>query len=343
MVSDGLGAFLLPDDGSTQAMFDALSQEEKLHVALSGTPSDMTYLANVPDLPTEAMMAIATNPDPQARCSILALRKIPEAVIAAALARYPLDAPGFSAHWSAPGLLMESAPLGHLLESMLYGYFEEAGTATAHQDVIWRLWHEVMRVRDETLTLGQALWIASQLNSPNPPKETGDPIQDFWARACRFAPGSDLEAHLGTLGEAVAPRTRSFGETPELADDQLASVLDGSKTATSGLESEYVDANEPLPRPGDLAIVVDGTGAPRALIRTEEVAVVPFGEITAMQVTAEGEWDRTLDSWRAEHRSAWETDGHVVDDATPVVLERFKVVFPVSAIDRLTSCALPAQ
>jgi len=159
----------------------------------------------------------------------------------------------------------------------------------------------------------------------------GDPIQDFWALACRYAHVSDLDVYLGTpWGKAVAPQTWSFGDTPELADRLLELVLDGTKTATSGLESEYVDAGEPLPRPGDLAIVLDGAGTPRALVRTVEVVVVPFGEVTPTQAAAEGEGDRTLTSWRAEHRSAWEARGQEVDDATRVVWERFKVVFPAS-------------
>lgn len=133
-----------------------------VQIATSGTPGDKSYLAVVQDLPVEAMIAIATDPDRRARSSILDRREIPEAVIAAALTRYPLDAPDFSAHWSAPPLLMESAPLAHLLDDMLQGYFDQTASPPECQEVVWRLRDEAMGVGNEVLTLGQASWIASQ-------------------------------------------------------------------------------------------------------------------------------------------------------------------------------------
>ncbi|MFT3877614.1 MAG: hypothetical protein QM708_14525 [Propioniciclava sp.] len=131
-----------------------------IHLAATGTPGDKSDLAVVPGLPIEAMIAIATDPEPFARSAIFTRRDLPEEVFAAALAKYPLDAPAFSAHWSAPGLLMESAPLGLLLEGMIQGYFDQNSTPAECQEIVWSLRSEVMRARDTALTLGQAIWIA---------------------------------------------------------------------------------------------------------------------------------------------------------------------------------------
>ena len=97
----------------------------------------------------------------------------------------------------------------------------------------------------------------------------------------------------------------AFGDNPELADELLALVLSGAKTATADLVVTYEEAGEPIPVVGDLSIVLDGAGAPRALLRTTKVDVVPFSAVTAEHARLEGEGDRTLATWRAEHERYW--------------------------------------
>lgn len=161
--------------------------------------------------------------------------------------------------------------------------------------------------------------------------ELDDEIAEFWESA-RIQAGLGRIAVVGglTVAEGVAPVAWSFGDTPELADELLTLVLDGTKTATSSALSEYDDEDAPLPREGDLSIVVDGAGHPKALIRTTEVAVVPFGEVTEEFATAEGEGPRTLESWRTEHTAFFRRalGLETVPEDFMVVTERFELLYP---------------
>jgi len=158
----------------------------------------------------------------------------------------------------------------------------------------------------------------------------GDPLHEFWMMAQTHVGIGTLRGIVPTpWGDAILPPVWNFGDSPELADELLALVLDGKKTATTGLESEYLDDGEPIPKVGDLSIVTDGKGAPRALIRDEEVCVLSFGDVTAKQAALEGEGDCTLEYWRQAHRDVWRRRGVEIKDDTRVVWERFSVKYQV--------------
>ncbi|WP_255372142.1 ASCH domain-containing protein [Cellulosimicrobium sp. CUA-896] len=129
--------------------------------------------------------------------------------------------------------------------------------------------------------------------------------------------------------ESLPPPAWSFGDNPRLADTLLAAVLSGAKTATSSSLWEYDDGETPVPEKGELSILLDGAGHPRALIRTTSVEVVPFGDVGADFALAEGEGDTTGDEWREGHRGYFsrvlERD---VPDDMPVVCERFELRYP---------------
>ena len=57
-------------------------------------------------------------------------------------------------------------------------------------------------------------------------------------------------------------------KNPEEADTFVVSVLAGDVTSTEAARSEYDDAEAPLPTPGSLSILCDGSGKPAALIET---------------------------------------------------------------------------
>jgi len=158
----------------------------------------------------------------------------------------------------------------------------------------------------------------------------GDPLHEFWAMAQAHVGIGTLRGVVPTpWNDAILPPAFSFGDSPELAEQLLALVLDGKKTATTGLEQEYLDEGEPIPKVGDLSIVTDGRGTPKALIRDEEVCIVPFGEVTAKQAALEGEDDCTLEAWRQAHRDVWRRRGVEITDDTRVVWERFSVKYQV--------------
>jgi len=157
-----------------------------------------------------------------------------------------------------------------------------------------------------------------------------DRINAFWEVAHRYADIGDLDVVMGRQwGEALPPPSWSFGDSAEMADRLLELVLAGRKTATSGLLQEYVDEDEPLPKTGDLSIIVDGSGRPRALLRDVEVKRVRFADVTSAQAAAEGEGDGTLESWREAHLQFWQREGYEVSDDTVVVWERFEVLYSV--------------
>ncbi len=60
----------------------------------------------------------------------------------------------------------------------------------------------------------------------------------------------------------------AFGDSPGLADELLALVLADRKKATASHSRWHELGEEPLPRPGDLALVLDGRGEPACIIRT---------------------------------------------------------------------------
>ncbi|GGZ59526.1 hypothetical protein GCM10010387_61580 [Streptomyces inusitatus] len=137
---------------------------------------------------------------------------------------------------------------------------------------------------------------------------------------------------------ATALPPAEFGFPGPLRDKLVAAVLDGSKTATASLLTEYEREREPLPRVGDRSVVLDSAERPVAVIEVTAVRVVPLSEVDLAHAVAEG--DTTVAGWRRAHEAFWHSEGmrtalgdpgFTVDDTTPVVLERFRVVAGVSA------------
>ena len=162
-----------------------------------------------------------------------------------------------------------------------------------------------------------------------PPED--EAIELFWAEARKVTGLTRLDVIVGTSDTAsLTPPAWSFGDTAEMADELADLVLAGRKTATASALWEWEAEDEDLPRPGDLAIVCDGAGRPRALVRTDDVQVVPFDAVGAEHARAEGEGEATLESWRREHRDHFTAAVAPRPFATdmPVVLERFTVLHP---------------
>lgn len=163
------------------------------------------------------------------------------------------------------------------------------------------------------------------------PPDTDAAIENYWQLARKRVGINRLDVVVGQgpLSNVVPPAW-AFGGTPDEADALLALVLSGRKTATASARWEYDDAGAPLPAVGDLSIVLDGAGRPRALLSTTAVDVVPFDEVGAEHAAAEGEG--SLEEWRAAHArffadSARGSSREMAPDM-PVVLERFRLLDP---------------
>ena len=142
----------------------------------------------------------------------------------------------------------------------------------------------------------------------------------MWERHCE-ATGTDPE----TPYEAWP-----FGAAPdELADLVLRGI---KKATTSGFELYAID-DEPMPRPGDLSVILNSADEAVCVIRTKETYVVPFDEVTAAYAAAEGEGDGSLAYWREAHAAFFAEDyaqcGAVFTEKSPVLCEIFEVVWPV--------------
>lgn len=111
----------------------------------------------------------------------------------------------------------------------------------------------------------------------------------FWADAIRAHPEIDAGRLTGVF---------AFDDNAEGAAFCAAAVLSGEKIATSALAADF-GPDRPEPLPGDLEIVTEFDGTPRALIAYTAIDRVRFGDVDEAFARAEG--DGCLAAWRATH------------------------------------------
>ncbi len=116
-------------------------------------------------------------------------------------------------------------------------------------------------------------------------------IEPFWLayqRACAVSvPGFAASALGTTRGDA----------------DTLAElVVGGVKRAHATLRRDFEKDLDPLPQPGDHLVVLDGAGAPRAIVRNTHVELRRFSEIDDVFAFEAGEGDLSLQWWLLAHR-----------------------------------------
>ncbi|GHG07713.1 ASCH domain-containing protein [Streptomyces filamentosus] len=120
-----------------------------------------------------------------------------------------------------------------------------------------------------------------------------------------------------------------------LRDRLVAAVLSGEKVATTGLLAEYEIEDEELPEPGERWGLIDSDGREVAVVEVTEVRVLPLGEADLRLALDEGEGYLSVAQWREAHERFWHSEemrealgdpDFLVDDETPVVVERFHVV-----------------
>jgi uncharacterized protein YhfF len=141
-----------------------------------------------------------------------------------------------------------------------------------------------------------------------------------------------LDAGVGADDYAVV----AFGDSEAMADELLELALIGIKRATASLARDYAgggsDGKEPLPKVGDLVVVVDGRGKPRCVWRTTDIELKPLNEVDDAFAFDEGEGERTRDWWLKAHRDDFTRqaarEGFDMHDGIETVFERFTVVWP---------------
>lgn len=134
----------------------------------------------------------------------------------------------------------------------------------------------------------------------------------------------------------ITPDRFGFVNGPALAEKLAQLVLAGVKCATTSLPAEYASLGEPLPRVGDLSIVVHGDGRPAALIERTSVAWLRFDAVDAEFAATEGEGDGSLAYWRKGHRAYFERVcarlGGTFGGDTEVICQVFRVLARASEL-----------
>ncbi|BFO13626.1 hypothetical protein SHKM778_00140 [Streptomyces sp. KM77-8] len=82
-------------------------------------------------------------------------------------------------------------------------------------------------------------------------------------------------------------------------------------------------------------MVIDSDDRPVAVIEVTGVRVVPLAQVDLAHVVDEGKPDTSVAAWRESHERFWNSEemrealedpDFTVDDTTPVVLERFRLL-----------------
>jgi uncharacterized protein YhfF len=129
-------------------------------------------------------------------------------------------------------------------------------------------------------------------------------------------------------------RVAEFAFPGPLRDQLVAAIVSGAKTTTTGLAADYEREGEPLPRPGERAVVVDSAGEPVMVIETVAVRVIRLADVDLAHALGEGEGYTSIAEWRAAHERFWHSEqmraamddpAFTVDDDTLVVAEEFRI------------------
>ncbi|MFM5555310.1 ASCH domain-containing protein [Aeromonas veronii] len=148
-------------------------------------------------------------------------------------------------------------------------------------------------------------------------------------------PACSALAESYLLSLPVAARARHVSADYFCADEYNTNlcaslVVAGRKRATCSLAYWYLEKGERMPEQGDLLVVTDWSGLPKALVELVSVTLCPFDEIDAAFAAEEGEGDGSLAWWHEAHKAFFEremkAEGREFDEHATLVLERFRVV-----------------
>jgi uncharacterized protein YhfF len=123
------------------------------------------------------------------------------------------------------------------------------------------------------------------------------------------------------------------GNTPEMSDFLADLVLRGIKTATASAYPCYLYENASLPALGGYNIILNTKGEAVCITETLKVYKIPFDQVSEEHAYKEGEFERTLESWRKIHSEIFTKElkciGKEFTENMIVVCEEFKVVYPI--------------
>lgn len=115
---------------------------------------------------------------------------------------------------------------------------------------------------------------------------------------------------LGVRLPAGPVRVDGYGDSEDLSEELLALIRSGKKRAGTGLLLAYEVEGEPLPKVGDIEIVVNHANEPALVTKITAVEIVPYSEVTAEYAAIEGEGDGSLAYWRKAHWAFFSRECH---------------------------------
>ena len=144
-------------------------------------------------------------------------------------------------------------------------------------------------------------------------------IEGYWQQ---FAKQNQLEASYEAW---------SFGNTPEMADELVELVIEGTKKATTSAYPLYEIQGEMIPKENEYSVLLDGMSMPKAIIRTTKVEITAFNKISEEYAYTEGEGDKSLGYWKNEHKRMFKAEmkknGQVFTEDMLCVCEFFECMY----------------
>lgn len=143
--------------------------------------------------------------------------------------------------------------------------------------------------------------------------------------------------YLESIDESIEITNKSYNAWHFCNDEKNANKLanlvsNGTKKATTSLYYSYQLEKEPLPVVGQHNIILNWDGIAQCIIRSINIELVPFNEVTEAFAKAEGEGDQSLNYWKKVHKTAFENELMTVEknfsEDMIVVCEEFEVVYP---------------
>ncbi|MFC5370834.1 ASCH domain-containing protein [Arcanobacterium bovis] len=155
-------------------------------------------------------------------------------------------------------------------------------------------------------------------------------LEAFWIHAINAAKLNLAESFSSQDDlTSLRPSSFAFGMDREQANRLCELVTQGKKRATSSYLPSYAKAGVPIPTVGDLSILCDGDGVPRALLCNTAIEIVPFADVDEHVAQAEGEGSYA--DWVRAHRDFFEREisdlGGEFDERAEVITEFFETLY----------------
>ncbi len=144
------------------------------------------------------------------------------------------------------------------------------------------------------------------------------------------------EQYLQSIGETLDSTTKTFeawnfGDCEETCAKLLALVIKGSKKATSSTKINFEYIDEIIPSIDDLHVITNWSGEAKCVIKTTDVNIIPYGEVSEIFAAKAGEGDLSLKHWIEVHGELFSSDLKIINkefsDETLIVCEEFELVY----------------